>query len=534
MQQQQYRPARIFFWLALWLLATIWVRPLLPPDEGRYVGIAYDMLRLHDWSTPRLDGLPFFHKPPLFYWITAASLKLFGYHAWAARMASVLGAFAVAAVLFWFMDRWLNRRAAALAVFVLATMPLFFGAAQYASMDALVGALIAVTIMLLATASERMQRGQPAGIVLPLAYVASALGVLTKGLIGLALPGLVMLLWLMLERRWSHLYRLVSLPGIVLFVLIAVPWFALMEVKFPGFLYYTFIYQQFDRYVTTGFNNPQPVYFYPAILFLGLLPWSLLLTYLTVRAKRQGLTGHPLTRLAWVWIGAILLFFSIPNSKLIGYILPVVPAFALLAGHWLERHWEIAKWRRAAWACAWGGAALGIAAVIVTTVEDRKSLVDLSDTVRAQMKPGDEVMFIESYYYSVPFYLHRAQPIRVMGQWNNPQYSAGDSWTTELYTSASFDPVAKREILVTPDRIKHYVCSSIVTWAFMPDWAKSQYPLVAASPEVAHQYGVGVYRLGGQKGPKAAQEVCGDGDRAQHQDQRPGIGQRGVGQEPGV
>ncbi len=516
MQQQQYRPARIFFWLVLWLLATIWVRPLLPPDEGRYVGIAYDMLRLHDWSTPRLDGLPFFHKPPLFYWITAAALKVFGLHAWAARAASVLGALAVAAALFWFMDRWLNRRAAVLGTFVLATMPLFFGAAQYASMDMLVGSLIAVTIMLLATASERLQRGQRPGAVLPLAYVVSALGVLTKGLIGLALPGLVMLLWLALERRWSHLYKLISLPGIVLFTLIAVPWFVLMEVKFPGFLYYTFIYQQFDRYVSTGFNNAQPVYFYPAILFLGLLPWSLLLTYLTLRAKKQGLTAQPITRLAWVWIAAIALFFSIPNSKLIGYILPVVPALALLAGQWLDRRWDERKWRRLAWACALGGAALGIAAVIVTTVEDRKSLVNLTDTVRAQMKPGEEVMFIESYYYSVPFYLHRANPIRVMGQWNNPQYSAGDSWTTELYTSGKFDPEAARQILITPDKLRNYLCGSAVVWVYMPDWAKGQYPQIAASPEVAHQYGVGVYRLGGEKRPKAAEEVCGDGDHAQH------------------
>ena len=125
-------------------------------------------------------------------------------------------------------------------------------------------------------------------------------------------------------------------------------------------------------------------------------------------------------------------------------------------------------------------------------------------------------MFIESYYYSVPFYLHRANPIRVMGQWNNPQYSAGDSWTTELYTSGRFDPEAARRILVTPDKLRNYLCGSTVVWVYMPDWAKGQYPQVAASPEVAHQYGVGVYRLGGEKRPKAAEEVCGDGDRAQH------------------
>ena len=76
----------------LWLAATAWMRPLMHPDEGRYATVAWEMLRSGDWLTPTLDGMPFFHKPPLFYWITAAALWLLGPIEIAARTASLLGA----------------------------------------------------------------------------------------------------------------------------------------------------------------------------------------------------------------------------------------------------------------------------------------------------------------------------------------------------------------------------------------------------------------------------------------------------------
>lgn len=78
--------------LVAWVAFTLVARPLMLPDEGRYVGVAWEMLRSGEWLTPTLNGLPYFHKPPLFYWITATSLWLFGQHEWAARVASLLGA----------------------------------------------------------------------------------------------------------------------------------------------------------------------------------------------------------------------------------------------------------------------------------------------------------------------------------------------------------------------------------------------------------------------------------------------------------
>ena len=103
----EWRPAAAVALLALvWLAALAWPRPLMLPDEGRYVGVAWEMLRSGDWLTPTLDGLPYFHKPPLFYWITAGALELFGVHPWAGRIASWLAALASALALLAFARRW--------------------------------------------------------------------------------------------------------------------------------------------------------------------------------------------------------------------------------------------------------------------------------------------------------------------------------------------------------------------------------------------------------------------------------------------
>ncbi|MDQ2780516.1 MAG: glycosyltransferase family 39 protein, partial [Pseudomonadota bacterium] len=124
------------------LAATAWLRPLMLPDEGRYVGVAWEMLRSGDWLVPRLNGLPFFHKPPLFYWITAASMSVFGLHEGVARAASLLGATLAAMAMFLFVHRWGGAQRARLTLVALLAQPLFFLGAQFANLDMLVAGCI--------------------------------------------------------------------------------------------------------------------------------------------------------------------------------------------------------------------------------------------------------------------------------------------------------------------------------------------------------------------------------------------------------
>src|SRR5580765_3996610 len=240
--------------LATFVVALVWLgglaglRPLSLPDEGRYVGVAWEMLRSRDWLTPTLDGLPFFHKPPLFYWITAASLNTLGLNEWAARAAPMLGGFIAAASLVLFCRRWADVRTARWALIALLAQPLVFGASQFANLDMLVAGMITATVLAAADGVLRREAGLPHAASLRAAWTFAALGVLSKGLIGIVIPALVLGVTLATTRRWSSIRGLLAPSGIALFLLVSAPWFIAMERLHPGFLDYFFVEQQFRRY----------------------------------------------------------------------------------------------------------------------------------------------------------------------------------------------------------------------------------------------------------------------------------------------
>ncbi len=254
---------------AAWLLIAAAWRPLMLPDEGRYVGVAWEMLSSGNWRVPTLDGMPFFHKPPLFYWISTASMQIFGAHAWAARLASALPAIAALVALHAFVRRHRDTRTANLTAVILATQPFFFGAAQFANLDMLVASMITLTIVFIADAAIRIEQnierdiGHSNGIgrSLTAGYVFAALGVLAKGLIGWLLPAAVIVVWLALRGKLRVLWHLLKLPQLALTLLIAAPWFLAMQAKYPQFLDYFFVEQHFRRFAGAGFNNAQPFWF---------------------------------------------------------------------------------------------------------------------------------------------------------------------------------------------------------------------------------------------------------------------------------
>ena len=160
----------------IWLMATFSVRALSLPDEGRYVGVAWEMLRSGQWLTPTLDGLPYFHKPPLFYWITAISIDLIGTTEWAARIAPLTGAFAAVMATHFLLRRWTSAALARWTVLILATSPLLYGGAQYANHDMLVAGMITASIAFAADAVLSLQAGLAYRRSLLLAWAAAALG----------------------------------------------------------------------------------------------------------------------------------------------------------------------------------------------------------------------------------------------------------------------------------------------------------------------------------------------------------------------
>ncbi|HYS14210.1 MAG TPA: glycosyltransferase family 39 protein, partial [Burkholderiaceae bacterium] len=147
-------PRRFALLAAAWLLAFAWIRPLTVPDEGRYTDIARWMVLTGDWLIPRINGLPFIQKPPLYFWLEAIGIELAGTSLLVARWVSLAAAFVTIYAVYRFVRARFDENAARWAAIVLLTSPYFFAVAQFASLDMLVSACITCTILLAIAAAE--------------------------------------------------------------------------------------------------------------------------------------------------------------------------------------------------------------------------------------------------------------------------------------------------------------------------------------------------------------------------------------------
>jgi 4-amino-4-deoxy-L-arabinose transferase-like glycosyltransferase len=434
---------------ALWalLLVLAAVRPLALPDEGRYTEVGRWMLMSGDWLTPRLNGIPFFHKPPLLHWLQATSMAIFGVGAWAARMVPAVHAGLMLLTVYLTARRVSSPAIARRAALMLGTSLSFLAAGQYLNHDMLVAAWIGIAIWSFALAFLHGER--PHAGWARLGFAACALGVLAKGLIGLALPGLVLLLWLLATRQFGKVLRLPWLSGLAIFAAIALPWFVLAQLKYPDLLGYLFGVQQFGRYTGTTFNNVRPAWFYLPVLAGLFFPWFVfVLNQLKPPVQQAQAATDSIARsvwlLCWIWIVAIVGFFSVPNSKIVGYVLPVLPPLCLLAAlgwsRWLGGH-------RTERALFIGVSLLAVSLGVVFTVvagrySARHSVQDIALTLACQAAPTDTVYAVGGYPYQLPFYSQSVQAMIVLQDWPTERQVAGDSWRRELFEGTAFDPLA--------------------------------------------------------------------------------------------
>ena len=447
--------------LFVWVALSAWIRPLGMPDEGRYTGVAWEMVRSGQWLTPTLDGLPYFHKPPMFYWLTAISMKLFGMSEIALRMAPMLGATLVAFAGYRLLRRWAGLGTARWYLVVLATMPYFYAGAQFANHDMLVAAFIGASIAFAADTLLSFDAGKPWKLSMLLAWSCMALGLLSKGLIGIVLPGGVVFFWILLQRRWHWFGRLLWWPGPLLFALIAAPWFVLMQQKFPQFFHYFFIHQHFERFADSGFNNQKPWWFYLKTLAVLCLPWTLALAGRLKLPPADG-TRAALRQLQWLWLIVIVGFFSLPASKLIGYALPAVPAIAMLAAEVIGERVQGRRWIPAAIA-ALTGVTLA-AGIYVFGRDDPYSSKPLAAAWLQKAAPGEPLVSLKTYRFDLPVYARLPEPIPVVMDWSSPSIALTDSWPRELADAARFDPPAGERVLIDIRQLPALLCAQPVTW----------------------------------------------------------------------
>ena len=338
-QLHRSRPLVIFLlvaFCAVWFYALS-ARTLVPTDEGRYAEMGREMVVTNDWITPRLNGIKYFEKPPLQTWMNAATFKAFGFGEWQARLwTGLCGLLGIALVAL--AGRRLYGGAVAFsAATVLASSFLWTALGHVNTLDMGLAGMMTVSLCSLLIAQRNDAAPAERRNWMLACWAGMALAVLSKGLIGIVLPGAVLVLYTVLARDWAIWRRLHLLAGLLLFFAITVPWFVLVSLRNPEFAWFFFVHEHLQRFTSNVHHRAGPLFYFVPILALGLMPWLGTLPQAMWNARRDSAAGFQPKILLGTWAVFIFVFFSVSGSKLPSYILPIFPALALLIGCHLQQ-----------------------------------------------------------------------------------------------------------------------------------------------------------------------------------------------------
>ena len=470
--------------------------PLFTPDEGRYTEAAREMLATGDFITPRVDGIAFLDKPILYYWLQAAALKLFGIKEWAVRFFPALIGLLGCLVTYLAGRQLFDRRTGILSAIILGSSPLYFAGAHYANLDLEVAVFIGSSLMCVCVAIQR--EGFVGLRYLLAAYIFAALAFLTKGMIAIVFPAMIVGLWIIFQWRWNTLRQLHLATGFIIMSAIALPWYFLEQQVNPEFFHYFFVTQQVTRFLSGAeFNNKSYAWFYAPVVIAGFFPWVIYLFQALINAIKNVIVSkaaHPTEMFLLIWIIAIFTFFSIPTSKIVGYILPIFPALALLTGRYLSEIWTHPNFNPmyiAVTIFTILGGLLGIlllllpnhhwvsfnveftpyifmmamtifisvfaslfamrtqtmlvlfticlfcsATLLLTLTKGATHLNSntakpLVNILKPILKPQDEVVHYYKFYQDVPLYLEKR--VTLVANWNDPNIEKNDNWVRELW-----------------------------------------------------------------------------------------------------
>jgi 4-amino-4-deoxy-L-arabinose transferase-like glycosyltransferase len=329
----------VLFLLPLLLyLVPLPFTPLMEPDEGRYSAIPSAMNATGDYVTPRLKAAVYFEKPPLSYWATAIAFRIFGENEFSSRLFVALCAWGCILLVYRMGLFFHDVRTGLYAAAILTTFLYHVAIGRINILDMPLAFFVCTAIWcgFRCFAEAEKKKGW-----LYLLYLFSALAFLAKGLIGIAFPFGVVVIWLLISGRWRELLVLFSPIGILIFSAVSLPWLLLVQQQNPDFFRFFFIQEHLLRYATRMHDRYQPFYFFIPILLAGTLPWCAFLPE-AIRGLGKGekLFGSTEKRFLLSWFGLIFLFFSISSSKLIPYIAPVFLPVALVFGHLFRRYQE--------------------------------------------------------------------------------------------------------------------------------------------------------------------------------------------------
>jgi len=316
---------------------------LIGADEPRYAQVAREMLDRHDWVTPVLGGHAWLEKPPLYYWQAMLAYSVFEVSDVAARVPAALDATMLVIAVYLFFRRF--RRGVELdAALITASCAGVIGYAHAASMDMALAAAFGVGMVAWWSWREGGER-----IYLALFYLCMALGMLAKGPVAPLLAAAVIVMFAVATREFRLVIRTLWLPGIVLFCAVALPWYLAVQMRNPQFFRVFILQHNLARFSSDLYHHRQPFWFYLPVTALAMVPWIVFVMAAFVEsvriwwAERKSVSTEPdlelqFRVLACCWLVVPVVFFSLSQSKLPGYILPVVPAGAVLLADYLRRH----------------------------------------------------------------------------------------------------------------------------------------------------------------------------------------------------
>jgi 4-amino-4-deoxy-L-arabinose transferase-like glycosyltransferase len=355
---------------------------LVGADEPRYAQVAREMLARHDWVTPVLGGKPWLEKPPLLYWQAMAAYAVFGVADWAARLPSAIDATCMVVVVFLFLKKF--RRGSELdGALMVASCAATIGFSRAAATDMPLASTF--TIALLAWYGWRESGSR---LYLAATYAFLGFGTLAKGPIAVFLAVLVITAFAAITKNWSAPKRPLWWPGVLIYVLVTLPWFVAVQIRNPEFLRVFIFEHNLARFGTDMYHHVQPFWYFLPVSLLGLVPWTVLIAaafYENVvvlwRERKQGFESEDEYNIFLVlWLVLPIIFFSLSKSKLPGYILPALPAGALLLAEYVRRRLAAEDQLSLVMSAFHGLIAAGILvpAVLVNTIfsQDRKHWVE--------------------------------------------------------------------------------------------------------------------------------------------------------------
>ena len=384
--------------------------PLVGPDEPRYAQVAREMFLRGDLVTPTLGGHTWFEKPALLYWMMIAAYKVFGVYEWTARLGpAICGLLTIAAV--WFIGREIDRSVEPpnfgfYCFLVTATCLGLIVFSRAASFDVVI--TMTTTWSLAFFLLHELPTTQRKRLLLIGFYVFAGLSLIAKGLVGIVIPFGVVGFYYLFRRAWPQRTVMLSLLwGVPLALAVSAIWYGPVIARHGwSFVDEFFLQHHFARYVSNKYHHPQPVYFYPAIIMMLALPWTPWLIVAFVKARRWTWRGNDSLSIVRVfslaWLVLPIVFFSFSGSKLPGYVLPALPAAALLVA-------DVLRPKKTAMAISIGAATLALVIVVLSLGEPyarRESVRDLLLLADARGYANSPVLAQRGDDRTAEFYAH--------------------------------------------------------------------------------------------------------------------------------